>query len=175
MNYFELFDIPISWKIDNSQLTRQYYQLSKALHPDNYSVEELSLQQDATERSSQLNEAYKILKETQLRTRYILGIYNKAPEEGKDKMSQEFLMEMMDLNEAIMNYRMDGGEELQEKILKEISAFEADINKRYNSEIDTFNYQSPHPDVLDKIKECYLQTKYLLRLKDNLNSKEVDI
>jgi molecular chaperone HscB len=34
MNYFELFEIPESMRIDKGSLRRKFYQLSREYHPD---------------------------------------------------------------------------------------------------------------------------------------------
>ena len=34
MNYFELFGLPVSFKIDKSKLALKYFELQKKYHPD---------------------------------------------------------------------------------------------------------------------------------------------
>ena len=36
MNYFELFDSPVSLNIDKSKLAKKYFELQKKYHPDFY-------------------------------------------------------------------------------------------------------------------------------------------
>ena len=34
MNYFELFNLPVTLKVDKSQLAKKYFELQKQFHPD---------------------------------------------------------------------------------------------------------------------------------------------
>lgn len=175
MNFFELFGLPLSFDMDTSALTREYYKLSRAHHPDNFVLSDSDAQENSETNISQINEGYKILKDHQLRIRHILEIYKAAPVEGQDKMPQEFLMEMMELNEAIMSYRLEEKIELKHEAEEKISAFEADIDNQLKEIANDFNYASPQSEQLQLIKDCYLKSKYLRRLKDNLNSRDVEI
>ena len=98
MNYFELFDIKLSFDMCKPTLTKKYYVLSKKYHPDRFTLAGEEEQREALTKSTEVNKAYKILKDEPSRIRYILELLGKAPEEGKETMSQDFLMEMMDIN-----------------------------------------------------------------------------
>lgn len=156
-------------------LTRRYYELSQQHHPDKFVMSETDEQNDSESNISQVNEGYKVLKNDQLRIRHILEIYNAAPVEGQDKMPQEFLMEMMDLNEAIMSYRMEGNESMKALAEEKIASFEAEILAQLEEAVKDFDQETPQPDQLQIVKDCYLKTKYLRRLKDNLDSREVEL
>ena len=62
MNYFELFELPISLKIDKSKLAQKYFELQKKNHPDFFAKGTEHEQEQALEISSQLNKALKIFK-----------------------------------------------------------------------------------------------------------------
>ena len=46
MNYFEFYDIPVSFKIDKSVLKKKYLVKSKKFHPDFYTNESPSKQEE---------------------------------------------------------------------------------------------------------------------------------
>ena len=90
-------------------------------------------------------------------------------------MPQEFLMEMMDLNEAIMDYKMDPSSEVQKKIEGQVSAFQQEIEASAQDNIATINMEAPQANLLQAIKDYYLKSKYLKRLLDNLDDRGVEM
>ena len=175
MNYFELFDLKLSFDIDKSALTKKYYQLSKMYHPDRFTLAEEEAQSEALTKSTEVNKAYKILKEEQSRIRYILELLGKAPEEGKETMPQDFLMEMMDINEAIMDYKMDPTPEAKASIEKSVSAFQSEIKSSATAAMNEIDLASPSDVHLNQIKEYYLKSKYLRRMLQNLEDRGVEM
>ena len=55
MNYFELFNLPVTLKVDKSQLAKKYFELQKQFHPDFFIQASEDEQADALEKSSMLN------------------------------------------------------------------------------------------------------------------------
>ena len=54
MNYFELFDLPMSFEIDVNLLNKKYIVLQKQFHPDYFTQADETEQQDVLEKSSLL-------------------------------------------------------------------------------------------------------------------------
>ena len=106
MNYFELYDIPESFEIDQAALKRKFLELSKKYHPDFHTLNDEGEQEDALKMSVLNNEAYKTLKNKELLTAYILEL-NGITLGDNDSIPQDFLMEMMDINERLMDVQMD--------------------------------------------------------------------
>ncbi|WWO95812.1 MAG: Fe-S protein assembly co-chaperone HscB [Candidatus Dasytiphilus stammeri] len=75
MNYFDVFQLPVNFKIDTELLSTRFYDLQRKFHPDrylNFSHQEklYSLQQ-----SSLLNKAWQVLRNPLLRAEYLLTLY----------------------------------------------------------------------------------------------------
>ena len=80
MNYFEFYNIPVSFKVDNAALKAIFYSNSKKYHPDFFTLENDEKQAEILELSTLNNEAYKTLKDFDKRMKYILdqkGIMDK--------------------------------------------------------------------------------------------------
>jgi molecular chaperone HscB len=58
MNYFELYEMPISLLPDQQQVKQKFYELSRKYHPDFYTRENDNEQAEALEISSQVNRAF---------------------------------------------------------------------------------------------------------------------
>ncbi len=74
MNYFELFSLPRHLQIDLPALERTFYAQSRRLHPDRFASRPASEQAAALGQSSQLNDAYRTLREPISRTEYLLSL-----------------------------------------------------------------------------------------------------
>ena len=175
MDYFKLFDLPRSFDVDKSALTKAYYRLNKEYHPDNFTLASADEQASALSMTAQINEGYKILKNKQQRLKYLLELLGVNFQEGKEPMPQEFLMEMMDLNEAIMDYKMDPSDTIRQKIEGDVSNFQKEIETSVHKNIEQLNLETPQPTHLSAIKDYYLKSKYLRRLLDNLDDRGVEM
>lgn len=169
MNYFELFEIPISFEVDLEQLTQRYYALSKAHHPDKFSLHSEEAQFKALNKSTEINSGFKILRDKQKRIKYILELLGVNFTEGQEKVSQEFLMEMMDINEKLMDYQMDNDPALKSSIEEEINEIESTISDRISPVMKRVDFNDPDDTAMAAIKDYYLKSQYLRRLRVNLN------
>src|SRR5208282_5028672 len=88
----------------------RFHQLSWKLHPDNFvraSAEEREL---SLERSSQLNDAYRVLRDPVARVEYLLGIEGMRKEGAtKQQAPPELLEEVFELNEWLDELRSARG------------------------------------------------------------------
>jgi molecular chaperone HscB len=74
VDYFTFFGLPRKLNVDVPGLEREFYQLSRKLHPDVYSEADPREQEWSLEQSSQLNDAYRTLKDPIKRTQYLLRL-----------------------------------------------------------------------------------------------------
>lgn len=81
MNYFDFFSLPRKLVLDVAALEKQFYVLSRKLHPDRFASKSAADQEAALAQSSLLNDAYRTLKDPILRTQYLLTLEGVALEE----------------------------------------------------------------------------------------------
>jgi len=74
VDYFTFFNFPRKLNLDVSVLEREFYDLSRKLHPDLYAQSDKREQEWSLEQSSLLNDAYRTLKDPILRTQYLLRL-----------------------------------------------------------------------------------------------------
>lgn len=105
-DYFALFSFPRKLWIEMSALEQKFLQLSWKLHPDNFvnaSEEEREL---SLKRSSELNDAYRTLRDPIARVEYLLAIEGERKEgEKKQQAPPELLEEVFELNESLDELR----------------------------------------------------------------------
>ncbi len=157
MNYFELFELPVSVKIDQGKLAQKYFELQKKYHPDFFTQATEHEQEEALEKSSQLNKALKIFKNREETIRYLLQLKGLLEEDEKYHLPPGFLMEMMELNE-----------ELSDDASGKIALIEKEIYSEAGPVIENYNDQTVTRADLLKLKEYYYKKKYLNRILDRL-------
>jgi molecular chaperone HscB len=106
LNYFEIFGMPRKLWIEMPGLEQKFLQLSWKLHPDNF-VNATEIERELSlKRSSELNDAYRTLRDPVARVEYLLGIEG-ARKEGQQKQQAppELLEEVFELNESLDELR----------------------------------------------------------------------
>ena len=73
-SYFALFDLPPKLRIDTASLEKEFYAKSRKLHPDRFAAKGAEEQAAALRASSELNDAYRTLKDPITRTQYLLAL-----------------------------------------------------------------------------------------------------
>lgn len=103
-NYFELFGFSACYEIDLSTLSENYRELQKTVHPDRYVNATGREKLLSVQKATFVNEAYSCLKSPIQRAQYLLKINNiKYDDEKETIQDSEFLMEQMELREALSN------------------------------------------------------------------------
>ncbi|MBK8736795.1 MAG: hypothetical protein IPL98_13190 [Saprospiraceae bacterium] len=92
LSYYNYYNIPCQYKLDQSELRKLFYSKSKDLHPDQ------SNQIDAIDQTSVNNEAYRSSVRPTLKTETILEIFN-GPMDSLKCSFPSIFMDMMDINE----------------------------------------------------------------------------
>src|ERR1700744_551183 len=73
-DYFSLFSLPQHLYIDTAALEKSFYAQSRKLHPDRFAHLGPDAQEAALAQSSQLNDAYRTLRDPIARTEYLLSL-----------------------------------------------------------------------------------------------------
>jgi molecular chaperone HscB len=89
VDYFTFFGLPRKLHIDVPALESEFYQLSRKLHPDVYSGADAREQEWSLEQSSQLNDAYRTLKDPIKRTEYLLRLEGVELEQQSKTATEE--------------------------------------------------------------------------------------
>jgi molecular chaperone HscB len=169
MNYFELYDIKESFNPDESLVKRKFYELSKRYHPDFYINESEEKQQEILELSTQNNKAYQVLSDPWKLTEYILKLHGLAQEGEKHQLSPDFLMEMIDINEALMEMEFEPDlvklEEIRSRVNEKMDA----LKNEFAVLAKEFDILSEKEEILLQIRDLLYRRKYLLRIKDSLS------
>src|SRR6266850_3299897 len=147
VDYFTFFGLPRELNVDIGLLEKEFYQLSRKLHPDLYSGADQREQEWSLEQSSQLNDAYRTLKDPIKRTEYLLGLEGvELEEQSKSATDQarasgevkkqivppDLLEEVFELNMQLEELRANKkmGEDAP-TLVKDLEAHKAQFEKKY--------------------------------------------
>ncbi|MGI4728025.1 MAG: Fe-S protein assembly co-chaperone HscB [Janthinobacterium lividum] len=169
MNYFEFYGLSESFEIDQAQLKKKFYELSKKYHPDFYAAESAEKQDEVLELSTLNNKAYQVLSNADKRVDYILRQHNLLAEGDKYPLASDFLMEMMELNEQLMDADDEATINQIKTSVKEASdILEAELvhqTKDFNTKT-----KAEQDEALKKVLDIYYRKKYLLRITESFNT-----
>jgi len=106
VDYFALFEMPRQLWIEMGGLEQKFLQLSWKLHPDNFVNATEQERELSLKRSSELNDAYRTLRDPIERVEYLLAIEGERREgEKKQQAPPELLEEVFELNESLDELR----------------------------------------------------------------------
>ncbi len=167
MNYFELFEIPFRLKVDKSSLPLKYFALSKKYHPDYFANESEEKQAEVLEKSAQLNKAFKTFQNEDETIKYVLTLKGLLEEEEKYELPPEFLMEVLEINEQLMDMEDDPG--LKANLVSAIENLQKEIYEPVKQIVEHYQEGITTEKELLQVKEYYYKKKYLLRIRRQLN------
>jgi molecular chaperone HscB len=137
VSYFEVFRLPEKLNVNQSSLEREFYRLSRKLHPDVFARATQQEQDWSLANSSLLNDAYRTLKDPIKRTEYLLKLEGVlSGDEGgakkEDRVPADLLEEVFELNMQLDEVRMNRqiGEDdprLQKDLLAAKGNFDAQL------------------------------------------------
>ena len=149
VDYFTFFALPRKLSLETASLEREFYELSRKLHPDLCARADKREQEWSLEQSSLLNDAYRTLKDPIKRTEYLLRLEGVELEEQskaatekaraageikKQVVPPDLLEEVFDLNMQLEELRMQKtlGED-DPALIEEVGKQKLDLEKKYDS------------------------------------------
>ena len=106
VDYFAIFGLQRKLWIEMNALEQKFLQMSWKLHPDNFVNASEEDRELSLKRSSELNDAYRTLRDPVGRVEYLLAIEGARKEgEHKQQAPPELLEEVFELNESLDELR----------------------------------------------------------------------
>ena len=187
-DYFAFFSLPQSLQIDSAALEQLFHQLSWKLHPDNFVKASEFERNLALERSSELNDAYRTLRDPISRVEYLL-LRAGVRKEGttKQQAPPELLEEVFELNEALDELReakADGAAdlaELREKLAaaqrnfeEKLEEVDADLNvvfTEWDAALVNAGNDAARQALMAKLNELLNRRSYIRNLVRNVGEE----
>lgn len=170
MNYFELYEIPLSFTVDKELVKKKFLELSRKYHPDFFVNDTTEKQQEVLELSTLNTRAFNTLSDFDKRMQYILELKDLIAEGERYQLSPDFLMDMMDINEGLMALQDAPDASKISALRKQVEGLFADLYEAVKTDIEHYREGETEDSVLHKIKDYYYRKKYLLRIQQSLDS-----
>ncbi len=166
-NYFELYDVPVSFHPDLDIIKKKYFDLTRLHHPDRYAAGSAAESEDALQKTALVNEGFKTLRSKMALTAHILKLNGLLEDEEKYSLPPAFLMEVMDVNELIDDLAPGDAAALRhaEAALNDL---EADIDQATDKLTQSYSPITGDTELLLRIKDFHFRKKYLLRIKERI-------
>jgi molecular chaperone HscB len=172
MDYFTLFEMPRKLWIEMSALEQKFLQLSWKLHPDNFVNAGEPEREISLKRSSELNDAYRTLRDPVGRVEYLLGIEGARKEgEHKQQAPPELLEEVFELNESLDELRVAkaAGDDLS-ALKSQLHAAEKNFQEKLG-EVDSQLQEAAHEWDAALTADSAARKKIMARLNELLNRR----
>ena len=161
MNYYELFELPEKPIADKTYVATKYIELQKRFHPDFFTNENEVDKENALEQSAAINKAINIFTNKEKTIEYFLQQKGIITTDEKYSLPPDFLMEMMELNEAI--------DDKDTKATDKINDFEKELDIEISDLLSAENSTGLNENALHQLKAYYYKKKYLKRILDRLD------
>lgn len=132
-DYFEFMGMPRQLLLDEGELQKRYYDLSREYHPDFHTQADDSARQESLDRSSLLNQAYRTLKEPFERARYLVSLeWPDLPDRERKQIPPSLLMEVMEMQEKVAEVGFEQDEAKKEMLRAELLDIENRLSGKMN-------------------------------------------
>lgn len=179
-DYFAFFRLPQKLTLDPAALEAQFHKLSWKLHPDNFVRASEFERNLSLERSSELNDAYRTLREPIARIEYLL-LHLGLRKEGttRQQAPPELLEEVFELNESLdelREARAEGGDtaalrerlaEAQQNFLQKLEDVDAElaaVAREWDAALDSGAGESQRSPLLARMNEILNRRSYIRNL-----------
>jgi molecular chaperone HscB len=176
-DFFQIFGLPRKLWLEMDALEAKFHELSWKLHPDNFVRASENERELSLDRSSQLNDAYRALRDPVTRVEYLLQIEGKRKEgTTKQQAPPELLEEVFELNESLDELRAarkSGGDGAGMASLRErLQGAETHFGEKLE-EVDASLMQSAREwdAALDSGMDSDRRSALLARLNEILNRR----
>ncbi|KAA9339084.1 Fe-S protein assembly co-chaperone HscB [Hymenobacter busanensis] len=169
-DYFAFYELPESFLLDEKALKVKYYALSRQYHPDFHATAAPEEQQRMLDLSTQNTNAYRTLSDFDLRLQYILQRHGLL-EEGKQELPADFLMEVMELNEQLMELEFEPDPAVAAQVQAEVDRLENELETEVQPVLAGYTAlpNEQRPAALLQARTYYLKRRYLLRIRESLS------
>jgi molecular chaperone HscB len=186
-DYFAVFGLPQKLALDPAWLEGEFHKLSWKLHPDNFVRASEFERNLSLERSSQLNDAYRTLRDPVARVEYLL-LRLELRKEGttKQQAPPELLEEVFEFNESLdelRDARSSGGDtaalrerliatqkHLQQK-LGEVDAELAAAGRDWDTALDAGADETKKKALLGRMNEILNRRSYIRNLVNSVSNE----
>ena len=179
LDYFAFFGLPRKLDLDETELEKNFYALSRQLHPDYFMNAADAERQASVERASRLNDAYRTLRDRTARAQYLLRLagYKEAEKQAPPELLEEVFELNMQIEEMKAAKKMGDADEVEqaraalEEALGGLKDKLSDIDARllalfadWDAAVDRDADEAARKSVLDRMSQLLSHRSYVRNL-----------
>ena len=179
-NYFQLFSIPVAFDVDLPVIKAAYRELQRNLHPDRFANSTANEKLLSMQASSLVNEAMDVLQSPIRRAAYLLELQGHPVNfETNIAMSPEFLMEQMELREALDELKnssdpVDSIADFTQRIDQKMDELKIEFKNLFNDYLHK-KKQSEQSDLPGSIEMIVRKMQFMNKLQIEASKIEEDL
>jgi molecular chaperone HscB len=186
-DHFLLFGLPRKLWVEMSALEKKFLELSWKLHPDKFVNASVAEQELSLKGSSELNDAYRVLRDPVARVEYLLEIEGMRKEgEHKQQAPPELLEEVFELNESLdelreakasgadlgsLKSRLEGAEKNFQEKLGEVDIQLQETARQWDAAIDANASDTDRKAIMVRLNELLNRRSYIRNLVTNVKKE----
>jgi molecular chaperone HscB len=186
-DYFSMLGWPRRLWLDMGMLEQKFLELSWKLHPDNFVNAPVEERDISLKRSSELNDAYRTLRDPVSRVEYLLAIEGTRKEgQTKQQAPPELLEEVFELNEWLDELReaQAGGSDvgpLRQRLTSAEKSFEGKLQeldgelqlaaREWDKAIDARADEQAKKQIMSRLNELLNRRSYIRNLVVNVHKQ----
>ncbi len=186
-DYFSLFGLPRKLWIEMPTLEKKFLELSWKLHPDKFVNASPADQELSLKGSSELNDAYRVLRDPVARVEYLLELEGMRKEgEHKQQAPPELLEEVFELNESLdelreakasggdlgsLKHRLESAEKNFQQKLSEVDAQLQETAQQWDAALDANASDTDRKAIMVRLNELLNRRSYIRNLVTNVQKE----
>jgi molecular chaperone HscB len=187
LDYFSMFEMPRKLWVEMGALEQKFLQLSWKLHPDNFVNATPEEREISLKRSSELNDAYRTLRDPVARVEYLLAIEGTRKEgQNKQQAPPELLEEVFELNESLdelreakasggdmasLRHRLEAAQKNFEEKLSDVDGQLQATAREWDKAIDDKTDESSRKSAMSKLNDLLNRRSYIRNLVVNVQKE----
>lgn len=168
-SHFELFGLQPAFALDREALERAYREIQSRVHPDRFAHAGDAERRASLQWTTRVNEAYQTLKNPVARASHILALHGvDVAFETNTAMPADFLMQQMDLREALEDAAGTKNAGALEALQRRIDDDKRSLEDRLGEHIDD---KKDYAGAADLVREL----QFLHKLESEINAAYEEI
>jgi molecular chaperone HscB len=168
-SHFELFGLQPSFALDREALERAYREIQSRVHPDRFAHAGAAERRASLQWTTRVNEAYQALKNPVARASHILALHDvDVAFETNTSMPADFLMQQMELREALEQATESRNAGALEALQGRINADKRSLEERLGERID---HKKDYAGAADLVREL----QFLHKLESEIDAAYEEI
>jgi molecular chaperone HscB len=188
-DFFSSFGLPHKLTLDLDTLEQRFHSLSWKLHPDHFARATESERQYSLDLSSQLNDAYRTLRDPIGRVEYLLLLSGMRKEgQKKQQAPPELLEEVFELNESLdelrearvsgetaqmpqLRTKLEAAQHKFESSLADVDEELAKVSSDWDAAMDAGADEPAKKELMDRMNEVLNRRSYIRNLVNGVRQE----